>query len=82
MLTVDCGLYLPHYKTINIYFMKALLMKKKKAIKTSVIKHLNVPQYSTLSVEKCLEFAFQFEQIVDYLPEERDLPLLPRQVSP
>ena len=43
LLTVDVGYYLPQYKCINVYFMKALMSRKKKALKTTDIKHLYAP---------------------------------------
>ena len=57
LLTVDVGLYLPCYKVINVYFMKALMSGKKKAVKIANMKYLYAPQYTSLSVEKLLAFA-------------------------
>ena len=79
LLTVDVGYYLPPYKCINVYFMKALMSNKKKALKTTAVKHLYAPQYDTLSVGKLLDFAAAYPAIEEYLPEARDIPLLPRQ---
>ena len=42
-LTVEVGYYLPPYETINIYFMKELLAKKKRHIKGDQVKYLYVP---------------------------------------
>ena len=79
LLTVDVGLYLPPYKCLNVYFMKALVAGKKKAIKTTAVRHLYAPQYDTLSVGKLLDFAAAYAAVEEYLPEARDIPLLPRQ---
>ena len=79
LLTVDVGYYLPPYKCINVYFMKALMSRKKKALKTTDIKHLYAPQYDSLSVSKLLDFAAAYSAVEEHLPEPRDIPLLPRQ---
>ena len=34
LLTVDAGLYLPPFKSVNIYFMKEIMSMKKKALKS------------------------------------------------
>ena len=58
--------------------MKALIAKKKKAIKTEAVKYLYAPQYSSLSLQKVLEFAGQFEEVAEYFPDDRDIPMLAR----
>ena len=57
------------------------MAKKRKAVKTGQIKHLYAPQYNSLSVDKILAFAWQFNEIHAYFPEKRDISMLPRQVS-
>ncbi len=52
----------------------------RKAVKNNEITHIYAPQYELLTVEKILEFVDQFTDIHLYLPEERDIPSLPRQV--
>ena len=81
LLTVDCGYYLPSYKTINIYFMKMILSSKRKAIKNKDIRWLTVPQYEELTTGKILEFCAEYQGVGEYLPEPKDIPALPRQVS-
>ena len=43
LLTIDAGLYMPNYKAINIYFMKAVVAGQKKAVKTADVKYLYCP---------------------------------------
>ena len=43
LLTIDCGLYLPPYKSVNIYFMKEVMAMKKKAIKSKDVQHIYAP---------------------------------------
>ena len=78
---MDCGLYLPPFKCVNIYFIKSIMCKQKRAIKTSAVKYMFAPQYDTLSIEKILAFSSQYAEVLNYLPEERDMHMLPRQVS-
>ena len=75
------GYYLPHYKVVSVYWMKDLLSKKRKAIKTSEIQTLNVPQYESLSIKKMLDFASAYNEVEDYFPDPREIPHLPRSVS-
>ena len=79
LLTVDVGYYMPPYKSVNVYFMKALMSGKKRAIKTNDVRHLYAPQYDTLSISKILAFAADYPAVQEYLPEARDIPTLPRQ---
>lgn len=39
------------------------------------------PQYKSLSISEVLGFALRYPVIRRYLPEEKDMALLPRQVS-
>ena len=52
LLTVDAGLYLPPFKSVNIYFMKEVMAMKKKAIKSKDVQHIFAPQYETLTCAK------------------------------
>jgi len=81
LLTVECGFYLPAFHTINVWFLKEIMAKRKKAIKNKDMQWLYAPQYETLSREKMLDWGFEHGNIGEYFPEERDLELLPRQVS-
>lgn len=63
---------MPPFKTVNIYFMKAVMCRQKRAIKASAVKYIFAPQYETLSIEKILTFASQYADVLQHLPEERD----------
>ena len=76
---MDAGYYLPPFKCVNIYFMKALMGRKKRALKNSEVRHLSVPQYDTLSISKLLDFMAAYAAVEDFLPEARDISMLPRQ---
>ena len=45
LLTVEAGKYLPEMHTINVYYMKQILAKKKRSIKIGEVRHLYVKQY-------------------------------------
>jgi hypothetical protein len=78
---VECGFYLPDPNTINVYFMKEIMNRERRAIKAADMKYMYVPMYDSLSIKNMLEFAFGFEGIDKYFPIPRDIPALPRQVS-
>lgn len=59
--------------------MKALMARKKKALKTSDMKYLYAPQYDTLSISKLLDYAAAYHAVEEYMPDARDIPMLPRQ---
>lgn len=61
--------------------MKLIVCMKKKALKTSEVKHLYAPQYSSLSIKELLQFVGQYGELEHYFPEAKDFPMLPRQVS-
>ena len=81
LLAVDVGYYLPHYKSVSVYWMKDLMSKKRKAIKSSEIQTLTVPQYESLSIKRMLDFASAYNELEDYFPDPREIPNLPRSVS-
>ena len=90
-LTIDVGAVLPPHDCVNIYFLKDLVMGRKKCkyllqqltdivvIKEVDAKQINVPYYEGLTIEKLLEARNHFPRLVDYLPDERDISRLPRQ---
>ena len=90
-LTIDVSAVLPPHDCVNIYFLKDLVMGRKKCkchlhqltaiivIKEADAKQINVPYYEGLSIEKLLEASQQYPIITDYLPDKRDIARLPRQ---
>ena len=78
---MDAGLYLPPFKSVNIYFMKEVMAMKKKAIKSKDVQHIYAPQYETLTCAKIYEFVQHNAEARAYFPVDKDVPALPRQVS-
>ena len=77
-----CGMYLPHNRHVNIWFIRKQLNREKKAMKSVDVNHLHVPHFKELSIQKFLDFASSFPQVADFLPDPQDIHLYPRQVSP
>lgn len=42
-LATDVGVYLPPYDNVNIYFLKELMMGKKKKLRTTNIRTIHIP---------------------------------------
>ena len=43
-LACDVGIFLPAYDNITIYFLKDLMMGKKKMLRTTMIRTIHIPQ--------------------------------------
>ena len=64
---------------MTIYFLKDILGRKKPYLENDAIKTLHVPQYKNLSLEKIMAFVQQRPRAARYLPNEIDLPKVPKQ---
>ena len=64
---------------MTIYFLKDILGRKKAYLTVDDVKSLHVPQYKNLTLEKMLAFVRQKPRIESYLPDEADLPKVPKQ---
>ena len=64
---------------MTIYFLKDILGRKKAYLHNDQVKSIHIPQYKNLSLEKILSYAFTKPNIDDYLPDEMDLPKVPKQ---
>ncbi len=69
-LTTDC---------VTIYFLKDLVMGRKKKILGKDVRHIAVPQYEGLSIQKMSEFVSSYPSVDDYLPISKEIPKLPKQ---
>ena len=63
---------------MTIYFLKDILSRKKLYLHVDLVKTVNVPQYKNLTLEKILEFAITRPLVERYLPDEPDLPKVPK----
>ena len=63
----------------TIYFLKDILARRKAYIHVDEVKTLHVPQYKNLSLEKIMAFVSNKPRVSQYLPDEVDLPKIPKQ---
>jgi hypothetical protein len=80
---VEVGAYCPPKDTITSWHLRDMANNSKGKIMATEIKHISVPYYESLSVEKILEWAKNNHPgVVDrYFPIQRELDKFPRQVS-
>ena len=79
-LTHEAGAYLSSYDTMTVWHMKDLVSGKRRRIKGTDVKHLNVPQYEGLKVESFYNFAKSYPECMRCFPEEKiEMEKLPRQ---
>ena len=64
---------------VTIYFLKDILAREKAYLTVDEVKSLHVPQYKSLSIEKILGYVSTKGRIDLYLPDEPDLPKVPKQ---
>ena len=89
-LAVDGEAYLPPFETVTVYFLKDIIQGQKKCkypyfvltiavVSTHAVRHLPVPQYPNLSMEKILDYLAQYEAMHLHMPSERhEIVKLPR----
>ena len=70
--------YLPPFENVTIWHLKDLASGDKKRIKSSQVKHINVPQFEGLTIEDMQAFASSYPGIKSYFPIEKELKKLPR----
>ena len=90
-LTVDCKTVLPAHECVTQYFLKQLINgeKKSKLYILHIVLHLGIscddikviycPQYENISVKNMMQEASKDPNIMQYLPDEQEIHLLPRQ---
>ena len=64
---------------VTIYFLKDLVYGKKKRIYGKEVRHIAIPQYENLTIEKIAEFVAPYHTIHHYLPDEKEIPKVPKQ---
>ena len=64
---------------MTIYFLKDLMSRKKRYVRSDQIKTIFVPQYENLTLKHIDEFARQYPDIALYLPDAPDMPKTPKQ---
>ena len=78
-LAFECGVYLPAYATITIWHLRDIAAGKRKHIKSTAVKTIQVPHFEGLSFDSMLHNAKKHPGLINYLPaEEREIEKLPR----
>ena len=76
---MDCKGYLPPFHTITIYFLKDLIVGKRKFVPMERVNHIYVPAYVTLKLEEIFSFFTQHEAVIAYMPDDKELRRMPKQ---
>jgi hypothetical protein len=78
--SVDVGAYCPPKDTVTTLHLRDMANNAKGWIKAAEIKHLSVPFYESLSIEKILGWAKQHHPAIveRYFPIQRELDKFPR----
>jgi len=66
-------------ENVTIYFLKDLISGKKSYVPNNSVQTLYVPQYKNLSLEKIFDYIGGVPQIKAYMPDEIDIPKIPKQ---
>lgn len=82
-MTQDVKAYCPPKDTVTTLHLRDMAMGRKRFINCDNIKHLFVPHYESLSLEKIIEFVQGSAPAIlnDYFPITREMKKFPRQVS-
>ena len=62
-----------------MYFLRDLGCSRKRRLHVDNVKYLNVPHYKSLTVDEILVFCSAYPDIQLYLPDDVDLPKVPKQ---
>jgi hypothetical protein len=76
----DCGIYCPGINTITVWHLRDMVDGKKGKILSSEMRHLQVPFYEELTIEKIVEWARTSYKAFSerYFPIDRELFKFPR----
>jgi len=78
-LTHDCGVYLSTYETMTVWHMADLAANRRRRIKETDVKVINIPHFEGLKIETMLEYAALQPDVMQYLPAvAREREKLPR----
>jgi len=82
-LTQQVQAYEPPQDTVTIWHLRDQINNTKSFLKCTELKHLAVPHYESLTLEKILGWVLErFPRVVErYFPIKRELLKFPRQVS-
>ncbi len=67
------GIFLPSINGTSLSFLKDILKDEKRALRTNEVIHLDVPQYTEISVKNLYEDAMADQEISRYLPSKQQM---------
>ena len=64
---------------MTIYFLKDILMWKKKRILGKDVRFISIPQYEGLAIKDIANFVRPHGEVALYLTDDKEIPKLPKQ---
>ena len=78
-LASDVHVYLDSFENHTIWHLKDVAAGRKKKILAKAMKHISIPQYEGLFIADLLEYAKQYQSVMQALPPELEIKKLSRQ---
>ena len=78
-LASDVHVYLDSFENHTIWHLKDVAAGRKKKILAKAMKHISIPQYEGLSIADLLDYAKQYQSVMQALPPELEIKKLSRQ---
>ena len=70
--------YLPSYETVTVWHLRDLAMGVKRIIYSDRVKHIDVPQFESLSIQAIFDFASGDRDVESALPPSNEIKKLSR----
>jgi len=77
-LASDVHVYLDSFENHTIWHLKDVAAGRKKKILAKAMKHISIPQYEGLSIADLLDYAKQYQSVMQALPPELEIKKLSR----
>ena len=78
-LASDVHVYLDSFENHTIWHLKDVAAGRKKKILAKAMKHISIPQYEGLTIADLLDYAKQYQSVMQALPPELEIKKLSRQ---
>ena len=63
---------------MTIYFLKDIISGRKKRVLGKEMRHIAIPQYENLTIEKIAVFVNNYGSVVNYLPDGKEIQKVPK----
>ena len=70
--------YLGEYQTMTVWHLRDIVSGDRTLIKSSQVKHISIPNFDGLTIEKMLEFAQNYPLALKALPVKEEIKKLNR----